>query len=139
VGLLCPACREQQFRDQGGTVLTLRQDLAGAHFALGTITLTAGALAALADAGQHAVAFLQRHAQGDWGTFGTLDQTELTEDERRRGWEATDDSATINLWNLRHGRDTLMSEYVTVRGRRLWVVTSLERGGGTTVLLPAEY
>src|SRR5262249_8930596 len=82
----CWASQQQQFRDQRGTVLTLRQELAGACFALGKITLSAGALAALADAGQHAVAFLQRHVRGDWGTFGTLDQTELTEDERRRGW-----------------------------------------------------
>ena len=119
-------------------MLTLRQELAGACFALGKITLSAGALAALADAGQHAVAFPQRHVQGDWDVLGRLDQTALTEDERRRGWEVTDDSTKINLWNLRNSQDTLLSEYVTVRGRRLWVVTRLDRGG-TTVLLPAEY
>jgi hypothetical protein len=32
-----------------------------------------------------------------------------------------------------------MSEYTTGRGRRLWVITCLDGGGGTTVLLPEEY
>ena len=27
---------------------------------------------------------------GDWGEFGHFELIELTEDERRRGWEATD-------------------------------------------------
>jgi hypothetical protein len=136
---LCPACTEPLFLDQGGAVLTLRQDLPGARFALGKVTVTAGALAALAEAGQHAVAFLERHVRGDWGAVGHCDAVQLTEDERRRGWEATDDSARINLWNLLRGKDTLLSEYVTDRGQRLWIVTCLDRGGGTTVLLPQEY
>jgi hypothetical protein len=32
-----------------------------------------------------------------------------------------------------------MSEYTTARGTRLWIITCLDRGGGTTVLLPEEY
>src|SRR5205807_2074743 len=101
----------------------------GARFALGKITITAGAVAALAQAAQHAVEFLIRHARGDWGKYGHCDQIELTEDERRRGWEATEDDAKINKSNLLSGRDRIMSEYRTGRGTRLWVVTSLDRGG----------
>jgi hypothetical protein len=50
-------------------------------------------------------------------------------DERRRGWEATDDSAKINKSNLLNRRDTIMSAYQTAKGTRLWVSTCLDRGG----------
>src|SRR5260370_23442410 len=92
VGALCPACTDKQFFAMGGVVLTLQQELPGARFALGKISITPGAVQALSEAGQHAVTFLQRHVTGDWGAIGHLDQTELTADEQRRRWEATDDS-----------------------------------------------
>jgi hypothetical protein len=136
---LCPACIDAQFLASGGIVLTLRRDLDGARFPLGKITITPGAVAALAESAQHVVSFLVRHVRGDWGEHGHCDRIELTEDERRRGWEATDDPGKINTSNLLNARDRLMSEYATARGRRLWVVTDLRQGGGTTVLLPEEY
>jgi hypothetical protein len=70
---------------------------------------------------------------------GHFEQIELTDDERRRGWEATDDSGKINKSNVLAGRDRVLSEYTTARGRRLWVITTLDGSGGTTVLLPEEY
>lgn len=139
VGALCASCTDTLVMDAGGVVLTLRHDPDGARFPLGRITITAGAVAALAEAGQHAVTFLRQHVQGDWGTHGHADRIELTEDERRRGWEATDDPGKVNTSNLLNRRDRLLSEYLTGRGRRLWVITSLDRRGGTTVLLPEEY
>jgi hypothetical protein len=138
VGALCPACTDQQFLDQGGAVLALRQELPGALFALGKLTLTAGAVEALAAASQHASEFLARHVRGDWGEFGQFDAVQLTDDERRRGWEATDNSGKINKSNVLNRRDRVMSEYTTGHGTRLWVITSLN-GGETTVLLPEEY
>jgi hypothetical protein len=114
-------------------VLTLRREPAGARFTLGTVTVTPGALAALAEAAQHTVEFLVRHVRGDWGAFGQCDQIQLSDDERRRGWEATDDTAKINKWNVLNGQDTVMSEYVTAQGKRIWVVTRLDRGNGTKV------
>jgi hypothetical protein len=136
---LCADCTDQQFLDGGGAVLRLRQDPEGARFPLGKVTITAGAVGALADSGQHAISFLARHARGDWGIHGHCDQIELTDDERRRGWEATEEDGKINKSNLLNRRDRIMSEYRTERGRRLWVVTSLDGSGGTTVLLPEEY
>jgi hypothetical protein len=68
------------------------------------VTITGGAVEALADAGQHAASFLARHARGDWGETGHFDQIELTADERRRGWEATDDPGKINKSNVLNGR-----------------------------------
>jgi hypothetical protein len=139
VAPLCPSCTDQQFLDEGGVVLTLKGKLEGERFPLGKITITPGAVDALADAGEHAVSFLQRHVQGDWGNYGHCDQIELTEDERRRGWEATDDDAKINKSNLLNRRDTITSSYRTAKDRRVWVITRLDGRGGTTVLLPEEY
>jgi hypothetical protein len=136
VSALCPACTDKQFIERGGVVLTLKEELPGARFALGKITITPGAVQALSEAGQHAATFLQRHVTGDWGEIGHLDQTELTEEEQRRGWEATSDDAKINKWNLQRGSDSLLSAYTTSRGTRLWVMTYLKVG--TTVLLPQE-
>lgn len=124
---------------RAGVVVALRQELDGARFPLGKITVTPEAVGALAAASQHAAEFLARHVRGDWGGLGRFDETELTADEERRGWEATSDPAKINRWNLLHGRDRLMSEYTTSRGTRVWVITALEGAGGTTVLLPEEY
>jgi len=106
---------------------------------LGKVTVTSGAVAELAESAQHAIMFLARHVRGHWGTFGDCDQIELTDDERRRGWEATEDDAKINKSNLLNRRDRIMSEYRTLPGKRLWIITSLDRDGGTTVLLPEEY
>jgi hypothetical protein len=139
VGALCTACIDRRFLEGGGCVLTLHRELEGSRFSLGKITITPGAVEALGDSGQHAAAFLLRHTCGDWGACGHCDQIELTADERRRGWEATEDTAKINKSNLLNCRDRIMSECRTERGKRLWVITSLDEGGGTTVLLPEEY
>jgi hypothetical protein len=96
-------------------------------------------VAALANAGQHAALFLARHVRGDWGEYGRCDEIQLTVEERRRGWEATDDSGKLNKSNLLNRRDRIMSEYQTSRGKRLWVITLLDGAGATTVLLPEEY
>jgi hypothetical protein len=136
---LCPSCTDCVFLDGGGAILQLRQELEGTRFPLGKVTITGGAVAALADGSEHAAAFLGRHVRGDWGEYGQCDEIRLTPDEQRRGWEATDDSGKINKLNLLNRQGRIMSEYRTGRGVRLWVITCLDRGGGTTVLLPDEY
>jgi hypothetical protein len=113
---LCPACTDCRFLDGGGAILKLQRELDGACFPLGGVTITGGAVAALADAGQHAATFLARHVRGDWGENGHFDHIELTEDEQRRGWEATEDSGKINKSNVLAGRDSVMSEYTTSGG-----------------------
>lgn len=139
IGALCSACTDLQFLAQGGAVLTLRRELPDARISLGKITITAGAVAALAGATQHVTEFLARHVRGDWGTIGCCDEVQLTPDELQRGWEVTDESAKINKFNLLNGRDEIMSEYQTSRGERLWVITWLGQEPHTTVLLPEEY
>jgi hypothetical protein len=126
----CPARTDQQFLDQSGTVLTLCSDLQGTRFALGKVTITAGAVETLADGSQHAVEFLVRHVRGDWGEYGHCDEIQLTDDERRRGGEATDDPGKVNKSNLLNRLDRVMSEYTTSGGKRLGVITCLDGGGG---------
>jgi hypothetical protein len=84
----CPRCTDKQFSARGGVVFHLERPLPGARFALGKVTVTAGALAALARSNQHAIEFRGRHVRGDWGACGHADRIVLTADERRRGWEA---------------------------------------------------
>jgi hypothetical protein len=55
-------------------VLSFRREREGRRFPLGKITITAGVVAALAEASPHAVEFLLRHVRGDWGTIGQCDQ-----------------------------------------------------------------
>ena len=77
---LCAACTERQFLDGSGTILELRQELEGARFPLGKVTITGGAVEALADAGEHAATFLRCHVRGDWSEYGHCDKIQLSSD-----------------------------------------------------------
>jgi hypothetical protein len=139
VSPLCSSCTARIILNESGAIVELRQEFEGARFPLGKITMTGGAVGALADACQHAVTFLCRHVSGDWGEDGHCDEIHLTPDEQIRGWEASDDRGKINNWSLLNRKDRIMSRYRTGRGARLWVITCLDPGGGTVVLLPDEY
>jgi hypothetical protein len=89
----------------------------GAHFPLGRLVATPGALTALTAAGENPVGLLIRHQSGDWGSVGPAD------------WRANDR-------DLREG-GRLLSAY-DVGGSRVWVITEADRSA-TTILLPAEY
>jgi hypothetical protein len=86
-------------------------------FRLGRIVATPGALAALEASGQHPLAFLSRHASGDWGDICASDREE-------------------NAVSVREGH-RLLSAYTLRNGRRLWIMTESDRSV-TTLLLPQE-
>src|SRR6202163_232304 len=88
------------------------------RFALGQTFITPGAEEALQIAGQTAIEFLRRHMSQDWG--------ELSEDDVRE-----------NELSLKEGF-RLLSNYRTVKGQQLWIITEADRSA-TTVLLPSEY
>jgi hypothetical protein len=90
----------------------------GARFALGQTFITPGAEEALQIAGQTAIEFLRRHMSCDWG--------ELSEDDVRE-----------NELSLREGF-RLLSNYRTLKGQQLWIITEADRSA-TTILLPSEY
>jgi hypothetical protein len=88
------------------------------RFTLGQTFITPGAEEALQIAGQTAIEFLRRHMSQDWG--------ELSEDDVRE-----------NELSLKEGF-RLLSNYRTVKGQQLWIITEADRSA-TTVLLPSEY
>ena len=88
------------------------------RFRLGMVLITPGAILALAEANQSALALLERHAYGDWGELAPED------------WQANEDALQ---------EDTrLFSAYTLTTGERIWVITEWDRSA-TTVLLPSEY
>jgi hypothetical protein len=89
-----------------------------AKFSLGRIVATPGALEALAESGQTAAVFLDRHAQGDWG--------DLCEDDKMANDEALVEGSRI------------LSSYRTNKGVKVWIITEHDRSS-TCCLLPSEY
>jgi hypothetical protein len=87
-------------------------------FTLGHVVATAGALAVIEKSGQQPGAFLDRHANGDWGDVPPEDIKE-------------------NDFSLKHGL-RLLSAYRTTAGDKLWVITEADRSS-TCILLPDEY
>ncbi len=88
------------------------------RFRLGMVLITPGAILALAEANQSALALLERHAYGDWGNLTAED------------WQANEQA-------LKEG-SRLFSAYTLTTGRRLWIITEWDRSL-TTLLLPMEY
>jgi hypothetical protein len=87
-------------------------------FNLGQVVATPGALAALEEAGQSPIEFLQRHQTGDWSEMVVEDQ-----EENQRAIEQ----------GFR-----VFSSYKLSTGQKLWVITEWNRSV-TTLLLPLEY
>jgi hypothetical protein len=87
-------------------------------FSLGQVVATPGAQEALAESGQTADFFLDKHVQGDWG--------EVDDEDKR-----ANDEALVN-------GERLLSAYRTLRNDRLWVITEADRSS-TCCLLPSEY
>lgn len=93
-------------------------------FNLGQIVATQGALAALKDAQQSAIPFLQRHQSGDWG--------EICEDDKKLNDEAVAHEGDADQ------QQRVLSCYRTAKNERLWIITEWDRSV-TTILLPEEY
>ena len=87
-------------------------------FRLGTVLITPRAILALVGANQSALAFLVRHAYGDWGNLTAED------------WQANEQA-------LKEG-SRLFSAYTLNTGQRLWIISEWDRSF-TTILTPAEY
>lgn len=87
-------------------------------FELGDCVATPGAVEALAASGQQADFFLDQHRRGHWGSVSEADQ------------RANDAAAAAG--------ERVLSEYRTLLGVILWVITEADRSS-TCVLLPGEY
>jgi hypothetical protein len=85
---------------------------------LGFVDVTAGARAALEEAGQPADEFVLRHANCDWGELGTAEIRD-------------------NQESLKEGF-RVFSAYTLSTGVRIWVFTEDDRSV-TKILLPDEF
>jgi hypothetical protein len=75
-------------------------------------------MGAFEEARENALAYIARHAAGDWGEVD------------REDWRANDRS-------LRDG-SRLLSSYTLPGGTRIWIITEADRSS-TCILLPEEY
>lgn len=87
-------------------------------FPLGQIVATPGSLDLLRSKSLSPMAFIERHATGDWGCLGPED---VLENERA----------------VKHG-SRVFSSYEIAEGERLWCITEWDRSV-TTLLMPSEY
>jgi len=85
---------------------------------LGTVVATPGAMAALEEARESALGYIQRHASRDWGEVP------------REDWEENEFSIQNEL--------RVLSAYTLQNGTKIWIITEADRSV-TTVLLPSEY
>jgi hypothetical protein len=92
--------------------------MSNTRFTLGQTVATPGAIEALSRTGDTPLAFLRRHAAGDWGDLTAAD--------------AAENEASVTL-GFR-----ILSAYQLVDGTRIWVITEADRSA-TTILLPEEY
>ncbi len=100
------------------TTATTETTKSAAHFPLGRMFLTQGAIEALEEAGQTPDEFISRHAR--------LEQGELCDADHKE-----------NLFSVdKHLR--IFSAFKTIKGVKLWCITEADRGA-TTLLLPSEY
>jgi hypothetical protein len=95
-----------------------------AKFELGQVVATQGALAALEDANQSALPFVQRHQQGDWG--------DICKEDKKLNDEAIAFEGDIDKQNR------VMSSYMTNKNVKIWIITEYDRSV-STVLLPSDY
>jgi hypothetical protein len=138
VDLDCDTTSIQYHLDRGGVLFLCENQTPGSLFDIGLVVVTAGAAAALADAGQGQRDFIARHVCGDWGDIGHIDRTELSEDKIRNGYRSSIDDE-VNKIAVAKGFGQVMSQYRTTNGARLWVVTPLENGNVTYIMLPIEF
>ena len=87
-------------------------------FPLGQVVATPAALAAITEAGQDPLTFLERHVTGD---YGDLPEEDIKENE----------------FSLEHGF-RIFSAYHTAEGVKFYIITEYDRSV-TTILLPSEY
>jgi len=89
-----------------------------AKFQLDTVVATPGALEVMAESGQDAGFFLDKHLSGDWGEVDAGDQM-------------ANDQALLD-------GSRLLSSYRTLKGIEIWVLTEADRSS-TCILLPEDY
>ncbi len=114
----------------------------GQRFQLGKCVITRGALAHCEDKNIAYLDLLMRHAVGDFGCVGHLDNANLTRAERQHGAYATDDGLKLNAVSIENLSGLVMSIFSSPESEnsKIWIQTLLaENETYTTILLNSEY
>ena len=114
----------------------------GQIFCLGKAVITRGALTHCEDNSIDHLELLMRHASGDFGAVGHLDNAHLTRAERQHGAYMTDDGLKLNAVAILDRQGMVMSIYQPegTPGTKIWIQTLLAGDETyTTILLPSEY
>ena len=119
----------------------------GQRFQLGKCVITRGALAHCEDKNINYLDLLMRHAVGDFGSVGHLDNAELTRAERQHGEYATDNGLKLNALAIENqekeeAAGMIMSIYPSPEpgDSKIWIQTLLAAEETyTTILLPEDY
>lgn len=114
----------------------------GQRFDLGKTVITRDALAHCEDNGIDYLELMMKHATGDFGTVGHLDNANLTQAERQHGAFMTDDSLKLNAVAIESQQGMVMSVYPSSEtpDSKIWIQTLLaDENTYTTILLPSEY
>lgn len=116
--------------------------VAGQRFNLGTTVITCGALTHCEDNAIDYLELIMRHAAGDFGTVGLLDNANLTRAERQHGEFMTDDGLKLNAVAIESQQGMVMSIYPSPEApdSKLWIQTLLAGDATTTTILrPQDY
>ncbi len=114
----------------------------GQRFNLGKMVITRGALAHCEDHEIDYLELMMKHAVGDFGSVGHLDNAQLSSAERQHGAFMTDDGLKLNAVAIESQQGMVMSIYPSPEApeSKIWIQTLLaEKGTYTTILRPEEY
>ncbi len=85
---------------------------------------------------------MMKHAVGDFGSVGHLDNAQLSSAERQHGAFMTDDGLKLNAVAIESQQGMVMSIYPSPEApeSKIWIQTLLaEKDTYTTILRPEEY
>jgi hypothetical protein len=112
------------------------------RFQLGKVVITLGALSHCENNNIDYLGLTIRHAIGDFGIVGHLDNVKLTHSERQHGEYVTYDWLKLNAIAIESQQGKVLSIYSSPENRdaNIWIQTLFdEKEMQTTILLPCEY
>ena len=120
----------------------LNSTVTGHRFRLGKTVITRAALAYCEEHDIDYVSLIIRHANGDFGIVGHVDNAQLTRAERQHGAFMTDDGLKLNAVAIESLQGMVMSIYPSPESpdSKIWIQTILaDEETYTTILMPSDY
>ena len=109
------------------------------RFSLGTTSISREALTYCEDNNIDYLELIVRHAMGDFGAVGHLDNAQLTRAERQHGAYVTENGLKLNAVAIFNKQGIVLSIYPSSQEEKIWIRTMLaEDKTYTMVLLPSD-